>query len=421
VLSGIHSQNFDGSGFNQWQLDDTRGQLRMRLATSTASTELNLGYLVDQQPGSAARGRYRGSGFELRTDAWAVLRGGEGVLLSTRARPSLGSGVTSTQMDVAEAVSQMKAAQSLSETLGGAAAQQQALFSKDAAQAQAELVQQLDPNAGGKYAGTVNGQQGLKAKSGRRELDVGQHVEKFASSSVLLDSSANINWATPASTVICAGKQLHWTTSSDLHYAAAYTVSSVSGIAAGLFTRTGGILAIAANGPVSLQAHTDQMELLSDAEVTVISVNDSIHVNAKEKIVLQAAQCSVTLDGGNIIFTCPGSFASKAGQHVFDKGEQSQAELPHLPDTTSRISNFIALHYRDADGEPMAGVPYKIKFEGGVVIKGKLDGNGSARHENVPDKPISAEYEERDPLPDKPWNPLAEMLAKANAMFGNQP
>jgi type VI secretion system secreted protein VgrG len=323
-------------------------------------------------------------------------------------------------MDVAEAVSQMKAAYALTETLGGAAAQQQALFSQDTAQAQAELVQQLDPNAGGRYSGAVNGQQGVKAKSGTRELDPGQPVEKFASSLVLLDSPANINWATPASTVIYGGQCLHWTTSSDLHHAAAYTMSSVSGTATSLFTHSGGIQVIAANGPVSLHAHTDQMELLSDAEVTVISVNDSIEINAKEKIVLQAAQCSVTLDGGNITFACPGSFAAKAGQHVFDKGGKRQAELPHLPDTTSKIGNFIALHYRDADGEAMAGVPYKIKFEGGVVIKGKLDGSGSARHENVPDKPICAEYEERDPLPDKPWDPLAEMLAKAHAMFGKQ-
>ena len=34
---GIHSHNFDGSGYNQWQLDDTAGQLRTRLATSTAA------------------------------------------------------------------------------------------------------------------------------------------------------------------------------------------------------------------------------------------------------------------------------------------------------------------------------------------------------------------------------------------------
>jgi type VI secretion system secreted protein VgrG len=36
TLSGIHSHNFDGGGYNQWQLDDTPGQVRTRLATSTA-------------------------------------------------------------------------------------------------------------------------------------------------------------------------------------------------------------------------------------------------------------------------------------------------------------------------------------------------------------------------------------------------
>lgn len=97
VLSGIHTANFDGCGYNQWQLDDTNGQVRTRLASSTAITELNLGYLIHQAASSTHRGCYRGSGFELRTDAWAVLRGGEGVLLSTSARARQGSGVASTR------------------------------------------------------------------------------------------------------------------------------------------------------------------------------------------------------------------------------------------------------------------------------------------------------------------------------------
>ena len=145
ALSGIHTRNFDGSGYNQWQIDDTTGQLRMRLATSVGATQLNLGYLIHQEPGTAQRGAYRGSGFELRTDAWAVIRGGEGVLLSTRARPALGSSVTSTQMDVAEAVAQFKAAAELTGKLGDAAAQGGALFSKEAAQAQQDFIEQIDP------------------------------------------------------------------------------------------------------------------------------------------------------------------------------------------------------------------------------------------------------------------------------------
>jgi type VI secretion system secreted protein VgrG len=53
TISGIHSKNFDRSGYSQWQLDDTPGQVRTRLSTSSAATQLNLGYLIQQAPGSA--------------------------------------------------------------------------------------------------------------------------------------------------------------------------------------------------------------------------------------------------------------------------------------------------------------------------------------------------------------------------------
>lgn len=419
VLSGIHTRNFDGSGFNQLQIDDTRGQLRTRLATSTAATQLNLGYLIQQSATSSNRGAYRGNGFELRTDAWAVIRGGEGVLLSTSARPKLGSSVTSTQMDVTEALSLLKAAKALSDTLGDAATQQQALFSSESATAQAGFIDQIDPASQGKYGGPVNGQAALKAKNASRELDKEQPVERFGSAIILMDSAASINWATPASTVIYAGQYLHWSTQSDLHLAAAHTVSTVTANATSFFTHSGGIQAIAANGPVSLHAHTDQLEILADKEITVISVNDCIEIKAKEKIVLQAGQSAITLEGGDITFACPGKFTVKGGKHLFDKGGRKQAELPHLPAGASELSNFIALNYRDANGDPMAGVGYKIRFADGVVISGKLDQNGNARHENVPDKPISAEYEERTPMPDKPWDPLADMVARAKAMLSS--
>jgi type VI secretion system secreted protein VgrG len=370
VLSGIHSHNFDKRGYNQWQLDDTPGQLRTRLATSCAATQLNLGYLIQQAPPSAHRGSYRGSGFELRTDAWGVVRGGEGVLLSTSARARQGSGVASTQMDTAEAMSLFKGAKALSERLTEAAAQQQALFSKDAEKAQADFIEQIDPKAKGKFAGAVNGQQAAKAKGGGRELDAGQPVEKFGSSIVLMDSAASINWATPASTVIYAGQQLHWTTQSDLHMAAAHTVSSVAANAANLFAHSGGIQAIAGNGPVSLQAHTDQLEILADQSITVISVNDSIEIKAKEKIVLQAGQSSITLDGGNITFACPGKFTVKGGQHLFDGGSSTSAPLEALPFHLATIvppgptvfPNYDEqIVYKDTHGDPVAEVPFHVR------------------------------------------------------------
>lgn len=413
VLSGIHTRNFDGSGYNQWQIDDTTGQLRMRLATSVGASQLNLGYLIHQEPGTSQRGAYRGSGFELRTDAWAVIRGGEGVLLSTRARPALGPSVTSTQMDVAEAVAQFKSAQELSTKLADAAAAQQALFSKDALKAQETFIEQIDPAAKGKYEGPVNGQPAFKAKPGSRELDMSQPVEKFGSPIVLMDSAASINWATPASTVLYAGRHLHWTTQSDLHMTAGHTFSSVSGGATSLFTHSGGIQAIAANGPVSLQAHTDALEILADKEITVISVNDCIEIKAKEKIVLQAGESSITLEGGDITFACPGTFSVKGGQHVFDKGGRQTANLQNLPSELGEEEpHWISLNYLDAEvGEGIPDVEYEIHFDKGPVLTGTLDANGKARHENVDNKPVKkVVYKPRKPKDEKPHDPLQKLL-----------
>ena len=61
VISGVHtqalhSQSIAGDGYNQWVVDDTGAQLRMRLASSQAASQLNMGYLIHQSPYSAQRG-----------------------------------------------------------------------------------------------------------------------------------------------------------------------------------------------------------------------------------------------------------------------------------------------------------------------------------------------------------------------------
>lgn len=376
VISGIHSNNFDGGGYNQWVLDDTPGQLRTRLASSSAATQLNLGYLVQQGVGTAQRGSYRGSGFELRTDAWAVLRGGEGVLLSTTARAQTGAGVTSTQLDTMEALGQLKGAAELNKSLAEAAQQQTALFSQDANQAQLDLIKMIDPQQDGKYQAGVGGQEVLKASTGERKLAADQPVEKFAQPLVLMEAPASINWATPGSTVLFAAQQLQWTTQADLHMTAGHTYSSVSASAQGLFTHTGGIQAIAANGPVSLQAHTGQLEILADKAITVISVNDCIDIKANQKITLQAGQSSITLEGDNITFTCPGNFTVKGGQHVLNGGASAAGMLPALPDTRIKLfDEGFVLKDRDT-GEPMPRQPYRIKREDGSYESGMTDEKG---------------------------------------------
>jgi len=363
VISGIHSHALDGGGYNQWVLDDTSQQLRMRLASSTAASQLNLGHIVHQAPDSATRGAHRGTGFELRTDAWAVLRSGEGLLLTTSRRGAQGSGISSTQLEADDAIERLRSSQKLAESLAKPAAQQHALYSTDAIQAQQDMLKQLDPKQEGKYAGAVNGHAAQRAKDGARDLDSAKPVERFGGAVAVIDSVDSINFATPASTLLFAGEQLHWTSGSDLHLTAGQTYSSVAANAATLFTREGGIKAIAGNGDVSLQADTGELEILADKEVVVLSVNEGIEIKANKKIVLHAGQSSIVLEGGNITFACPGKFTVKAAKHDFQGGASKPALLPGLP---TKLAQF-------APTEPNKAGPHEITILGfsaeGMALK----------------------------------------------------
>lgn len=388
VISGIHSHSLDRSGYNQWVLDDTSQQLRMRLASSTAASQLNLGYLVHQAPDSAQRGEHRGTGFELRTDAWAVLRSGEGLLLTTSARRAQGSGIQSTQLEADDALQRLRAGEKLAEALSKTARQQQALYSADAIKAQKELQKQVDPKEEGKYSSAVNGHAAQRAQDGARELDAAKPVERFGRAIAALDSVDSINLATPASTVLYAGENLHWISGSDLHMTAGQTYSSVAANAATLFSQEGGIKAIAGNGNVSLQANTGEMEILADKEVVILSVNDGIEIKASKKIVLHAGQSSITLEGGDITFACPGNFTVKSGKHVFHEGQKNAASLVKLPDTLPKFFDEAFVLKNKITGEPLANVNYRIKHPTGEYEYGTTDAAGRT---NVIDTDAAAE------------------------------
>jgi type VI secretion system secreted protein VgrG len=164
-------------------------------------------------------------------------------------------------------------------------------------------------------------------------------------------------------------------TQGDSHYAAAHTLSQVSGKSSTLYTHEGGLEAVAANGPLSIQAHTDQLELLADKEVTVVSVNDSISINAKTKIVMKAGQTSITLDGGNITFACPGTFSVKGSAHSLDGGASAAAALPKLADSRAKLysAQFVV---KDKKGNPVPNFPFIIVAADDGQYKGLTNEKG---------------------------------------------
>ncbi|VFR26066.1 probable vgr related protein [plant metagenome] len=326
TLSGWHSKSLGDGGYNQWLLDDASEQLRVRMASSAGASQLGLGFLVAQRPEDTQRGAWRGTGFELRSDAWTVLRAGQGMLVSTTAR-ALGE---STAADTKEALVLLRGAQESAVRLHDSASQRQARGL--AANASHDtLIESLDPQAKGRYPDAVSGQPARKPGDGAREGDA--PVERIDGARMVLDSPETMNFATPATALLHAGENLHLTSQEDTLVSAAQTVAYASGQSATLYSHNVGVQVIAGGGPVSLHAHTDKLLGEAGQDITITSSTEGIEILAQQRITLQADGATVTLDGADIRFTGPAELSVKAASHSFIGPASDTASLPGLPQT----------------------------------------------------------------------------------------
>ncbi|MDE1998992.1 MAG: type VI secretion system tip protein VgrG [Burkholderiales bacterium] len=329
ALSGWHLPHLDGQGASQWLVDDSQGQLRMRLANYCPSfgwSELTLGHIIAQSgqggSGHAQRGTWLGEGFYGHTDGWAVVRAGQGLLLTTTARPGMGASVHSTQMDAQEAVAQLKVAQQLGQALSQSAQQQgaQPLHGFEAKQAVASHTEAL---------------------------------EQMTQPLVHLDTPVMAAFVTPSVISLFSGQDTSVAVQGDIHLTAGHTLSSISGQTTSLYTHAGGLKAITANGALSLRAHTDAQQIWADQGITVQSTTDEIRIQASDSITLQAGQSAIVIKGGDITFTCPGNWTVKGAMHEWGAGGGGGASLMALPSGAVTISSPLA--------EPDYSVAFDLK------------------------------------------------------------
>ncbi|WP_460844281.1 type VI secretion system Vgr family protein [Noviherbaspirillum agri] len=361
AMSGIKTKEYAAGGFNAWMVDDTPGQLRQAVAASYSASQLNVGYLLRHN--GNIRGGFRGTGFELATDAWSTLRAKRGMFVSTSQR----DGAVSTQLDTQEAQGKLKAAEEIAKALSDAAAQHHAL-----------------------PLSTPQGlQQFSKTISGNDSVD-GQQAPKFAQHLTLIDSQASISVATPASSTLFAGQDMTLNASATTRVTAGQAATLAAAKTASLFTHAGGSKVFAAKEPVSIRAHTGPMDVLADKALTVTSSNASIKVQAKQEVLLASGGGYIKLAGSNIDIHCPASVSIKGVVHDFLGAKSEAANLMKLPDESARDpAHWIALHYLEPEtGEGVDAAEYEIHFEGGPVVTGTLDKNGKAHHKNVMNKKV---------------------------------
>jgi type VI secretion system secreted protein VgrG len=139
----------------------------------------------------------------------------------------------------------------------------------------------------------------------------------------------------------------------------------------------------AASGNVSSQSQSGETRLTADKMVTVASVTKSVTVGAKQHVLLTAQGAYLKLEGGNIMLHGPGRIEFKASMKELAGPASVHFAAPELPGGALE-PNRLTLERLYHDGEALAGAPYEVTFANGETRRGKLDGAGRARLDNVP-------------------------------------
>jgi type VI secretion system secreted protein VgrG len=321
---------------NKLRLEDSRGQEHIKLSTEhSGKSQLNLGHLVD------AERQRRGEGFELRTDGHGALRAGSGLFISADTQAK----AAGPQLEMAPAMNRLKQA-----------AEQSRSMSADAAAANA------DPAA-------VHEQFALM----REELDQLRASVALLSApqGIALTSGKHLQLAAQDNLFVNAGGQADISVMKRLFM----------GIGQGLsvFANKLGIKLIANQGPVTVQAQNDSLQLLARNGLEITSSEDEIRITAKKRIVLNAGGSYISIDRCCTEIGTEGDVNIRAPYFDYFKTGAVQApQIPPVPAAIDPPRTFAQQYhlFHPCGKQVMPHVPYTITAANGEQWKGYSDSHG---------------------------------------------
>lgn len=355
ALWGIRSREWEGGqGANHLLFDDSNQQLRAQLASSQQVSQLTLGHLRHQADNYV--GSLRGTGFELRSDAWGAVRATAGAWFSAYGRhPTAPAG------EAVQPSALLAQLQTLGERFTQAArthlTSPLAMQEGAGAKQRSVLVSDQSPLPGilKSVRTTLTGEGFDPATEQARKRNASPGDKRVPHSGDPL-----LGVAAPDGVVHVAGQSLQWSSGegvllssgshSDLavmgqarlHASQALGMLAAASSGAGAASTT--LVAVAGNGMVDVQAQADAIHVQARQSLRASSAQGVVEVEAGKVVhIATSGGAIITLEGGNITFACPGVITVHAGTKSFLGPAQFKTELPNWSqsDTSSwRLTGF---------------------------------------------------------------------------------
>jgi type VI secretion system secreted protein VgrG len=349
ALTGLRSRELVPGGGNSAYgrsnhliLDDSYQRIQAQLKSDHEQSQLSLGYITRIE-NNAGRQHAGGEGWEIATNAWGVARAGRGMLLTTEAISS----ATPQAKDMGGALQRLISAQDQHSALAG----------------MAESAKAQEPGQQSSIADALARQNnGIRGGAGDfPELSEPQIV-LASPAGIALSSAGAMHLASASSTAITSTKALS-IASSDLFASVANTFR--------LFVHKAGMKLIAASGKVAIQAQRDELEVLANKVLTLISETDWVDIKGKKGVRLHGADCMIEIGEKVQVFTSSPTLFHGSLQTLAPKSvSQHFNERP-----TSRFNQEV--RFLGPDNKPAKDIEHEIHREDGSVIDGKTAASGT--------------------------------------------
>lgn len=317
------------AGLNKLRMEDKRGEEHVKLSTEYGGkTQLNLGHNVN------ADRVVRGEGAELRTNDWVSVRGGKGILLTADVQPDVGTKM----LEMDRAVEQLEQALTLARSLKAAV--------KGAKATVSDIDSQKTLNSSLKY---------LKMPG------------------MLASAPAGIGILSPETVrVASGGASIGLMSGKNTDISAGQSFTVAVGEAVSLFAQAAGMKMYAGAGMVDIQAQADAVNVSALQDITVISGQGSVKVNASQELVLSCGGAYIKLSGGNIELGCLGNILLKAA-NVNQTGPAS-LDTPPVTFPKGYSEGFITTSSESGAVKPFT--TYRITTAEGEVYNGVSSATG---------------------------------------------
>jgi type VI secretion system secreted protein VgrG len=399
---GLRSKEFGGSGYNQLLFDDTDSQGRVQLKSTHAASELNLGHLIHSADNY--RGSFRGSGAELRTDAYGAFRAGAGLLITSYA---INHNASSRDRagDNAAGIAMLTQAVKTAETFSAAATTHQTVALASYAGAIKANENLLDEKSAPLKAlfTAVSGMVGkdslavAKADAAGKNItpsdDKLPHVTDAiiaiaAKSGFGVNAGQSLQLANGETVTLMSGQDSQFITGGQMRVHSGQAIGVLGG-AVKPGENNIGLQMIAAKDAIDIQAQSDVINVQARDEINVISANAHIDWAAAKSISLSTAGgANITIAGGNITVQCPGKILIHAGKKSLIDPESLGYPLPKLPKSESKpvplSFDLMLTALPGPEATPLSQYDWQIVRAGAsardrVIVEGRSDEEGKLK------------------------------------------